>query len=110
MRAVFDKNVPVGVRRFLTVHEMPTFVEVQWHPQLENGELLRATEAARFDVMVTSDQNIVYQQNLTGRKLALVVLGREKVEKVTGGKGDGRLFLRYVCSREHAAAAAFSVF
>ena len=75
MRAVFDKNVPVGVRRFLTVHEMPTFVEVQWHPQLENGELLRATEAARFDVMVTSDQNIVYQQNLTGRKLALVVLG-----------------------------------
>jgi hypothetical protein len=52
-----------------------TFVEMQWHPQLENGELLRASEAAGFDVMVTCDQNIRYQQNLTGRKLALVVLG-----------------------------------
>lgn len=48
---------------------------MQWHPQLENGELLKAGEAAGFDVMVTSDQNIKYQQNLSGRKLALVVLG-----------------------------------
>ena len=43
--------------------------------QLENGELLRSAEDAGFDVMVTSDQNIRYQQNLTGRKLAVVVLG-----------------------------------
>ena len=75
MRIVFDKNVPVGVRRFLTAHEVSTFVEMRWHPQLENGELLKAAEAAGFDVMVTSDQNIVYQQNLTDRKLAFVVLG-----------------------------------
>jgi hypothetical protein len=75
LRILFDKNVPVGVRRFLFGHEVRTFVEMQWHPQLENGELLKAGEAAGFDVMVTSDQNIVYQQNLTGRKLALVVLG-----------------------------------
>jgi hypothetical protein len=52
-----------------------TFVEMRWHPQLENGELLKAGEAAGFDVMVTSDQNIKYQQDLTGRRLALVVLG-----------------------------------
>ena len=44
-------------------------------PQVENGELLKAGEAAGFDVMVTSDQNIVHQQNLTRRRLALVVLG-----------------------------------
>ncbi len=43
--------------------------------QLENGELLNAAEMAGFNLMVTSDQNIRYQQNLTGRKLALVVLG-----------------------------------
>ncbi len=48
---------------------------MQWHPQLQNGELLDEAEAAGFDVLVTSDQNIRYQQNLTGRKLALVVLG-----------------------------------
>ena len=75
MRIVFDKNVPVGVRRFLSKHEVRTFVEMEWRPQLENGELLKAAEASGFDVMVTSDQDIIYQQNLTGRKLALVVLG-----------------------------------
>ena len=75
MRILFDKNVPVGVRRFLAGHEVCTFVEMQRHPQLENGELLSAAEAAGFDVLITSDQNIVYQQNLTGRRLALVVLG-----------------------------------
>jgi predicted nuclease of predicted toxin-antitoxin system len=75
LRIVFDKNVPVGVRRFLPKHEVRTVVEMQWHPQLENGELLNAAEAAGFDVLVTSDQNIKYQQNLAGRRLALVVLG-----------------------------------
>jgi hypothetical protein len=55
--------------------EVYTFPEMQWHPQLENGELLKAAEAAGFDVMVTCDQNMMHQQNLTGRKLALVVLG-----------------------------------
>jgi hypothetical protein len=48
---------------------------MKWSPQLENGDLLRAAEAAAFDVLVTSDQNIRYQQNLTGLNLALVVLG-----------------------------------
>ena len=75
MRIVFDKNVPVGVRRFLSKHEVHSFVEMQWHPQLENGELLNAAEAAGLDAMVTSDQNIRHQQNLTCRKFALVVLG-----------------------------------
>jgi predicted nuclease of predicted toxin-antitoxin system len=75
LRIVFDKNVPVGVRRFLSKHDVRTFVEMQWHPQLENGELLKTAEASGFDVLVTSDQNIRHQQNLTGRKLALVVLG-----------------------------------
>ena len=50
-------------------------LEMQWDPRLENGELLKKAETAGFDVLVTADQNIVYQQNLTGRKLALVVLG-----------------------------------
>jgi hypothetical protein len=75
LRILFDRNVPVGVRRFLPGHEVRTFVEMRWHPRLENGELLKAVEEAQFDVMITSDQNILHQQNLTGRKLALVVLG-----------------------------------
>ena len=75
MRILFDKNVPVGVRLFLSHHEVRTFVETGWPIQLENGKLLKEAEMAGFDVMVTADQNISYQQNLGGRKLALVVLG-----------------------------------
>jgi hypothetical protein len=75
LRILFDKNVPVGVRRFLGSHEVRTFADMRWHPQLENGKLLKAAEEADFDVMITSDQNIQYQQNLSGRRLALVVLG-----------------------------------
>jgi len=48
---------------------------MKWRPQLENGELLDAAETAGFDVLLTSDQNIRYQQNPKGRKLALAVLG-----------------------------------
>ena len=58
MRIVFDKNVPVGVRRFLSKHDVRTFGKMEWRPQLENGELLNVAEAAGFDVIVTSDQNI----------------------------------------------------
>jgi hypothetical protein len=65
LRILFDKNVPVSVRRFLLGHDVRTFAETQWDPQLENGELLNSGETAGFDVMVTSDQNIRYQQNLT---------------------------------------------
>jgi hypothetical protein len=75
LRILFDKNVPVGVRRFLPAHEVRTVVEMGWPDQLENGELLSIAEPLGFDVMVTSDQNIRYQQNLTGRNLAVVVLG-----------------------------------
>ena len=75
MRILFDKNVPVGVRGFLPIHEVHTFVELPWPDQLENGELLTMAEQAGFDAMVTSDQSIRYQQNLSGRRRALGVLG-----------------------------------
>ena len=76
MRILFDKNVPAGVRTFLSGHYVRTFVQMHWHPQLENGDLL---ELAEFDVVVTSDQNIQYQQNLKG------------AEAVTGGARIGRI-------------------
>jgi hypothetical protein len=44
--------------------------------ELENGELLTAAEAAGFEVIVTTDRNLRYQQNFDNRKLAIVVLGR----------------------------------
>jgi hypothetical protein len=50
-------------------------VEMGWPDQLENGKLLDIAEESSFDILVTSDQNMWCQQNLAGRKLALVVLG-----------------------------------
>ena len=52
MRIFFDKNVPIGVRRFLAGHEIGTFAQMEWHFQLENGELLVIGEAAGFDAMI----------------------------------------------------------
>jgi hypothetical protein len=71
---LFDRNVPLKVRGFLSKHETRTIAEMNWSPRLKNGELLDAAEAAGFDALLTCDQNIRFQQNLTGRKLALLVL------------------------------------
>ena len=49
--------------------------ELHWPERLRNGELLHLAEDAGFDVLVTCDQNIPFQQNLAGRKLAFVTLG-----------------------------------
>ena len=75
LRILLDHNVPVGVRSFLDKHEVRTIIEMGWPPQMENGELLRTAETANFDALVTSDQNIRYQQDARSRKLALIVLG-----------------------------------
>jgi hypothetical protein len=45
---------------------------------LTNGESLKAAEDAGFDVLLTTDKNLVYQQNLKNRKIAIVVLGRNR--------------------------------
>ncbi len=70
---LFDHNVPHKLRASLTGHEVKTADEMGW-AELENGELLKAAEDAGFAVMVTCDKNLSYQQNLAGRRLALVIL------------------------------------
>lgn len=67
--------MPAGVRAFLAPHEVRTILEMNWSPTIKNGDLPDAAEVAGFEVLLTSDQNIRHQQNLAGRKLALVVLG-----------------------------------
>ena len=71
MRILFDKNVPYPLLRYLAKHDVRTAEELGW-ARLVNGDLLRAAEEAGFGVMVTADQSLEYQQNLKGRKLALV--------------------------------------
>ena len=73
MRVLFDNNVPAPLRQRLTGHMVDTAKEMGWH-ELKNGALLMAAEQHGFEVMVTGDKNLSYQQNLKGRSLALVVL------------------------------------
>ena len=73
MRILFDNNIPRGVARFLTSHSVVEARERGWD-KLANGELIAVAEQAGFEVMVTADKNIRYQQNLEARKIALVVL------------------------------------
>ncbi len=73
MRILLDHNTPAPLRYWLAGHQVETAYERGW-AELTNGELLRAAEEAGFDAMITTDQNIRYQQNLVERKLTIVVI------------------------------------
>ena len=73
MRVLFDQGTPVPLRQFLTGHAIRTAAEEHW-TTLANGLLLDAAEAAGFELLLTTDKNIRYQQNLAGRRIAIVVL------------------------------------
>lgn len=75
MLILFDNNVPRGLARALLAHTVTETRERGWH-LLKNGDLLKAAEDAAFDVFITSDKNIRYQQNLNQRTLAMVVLSQ----------------------------------
>jgi hypothetical protein len=76
MLVLFDNGVPRGLAVFLIHRHAVTEARARGWAELENGELLRAAEDAGFEVLVTTDKRICYQQNLKDRKLAPVVLGK----------------------------------
>ena len=74
MRVLFDQGAPVPLRQHLSDHVVTTAHELGWG-QLKNGELLQQAEQQGFEVLVTTDQNLKYQQHLSSRRIAIVVLG-----------------------------------
>lgn len=72
MKILLDACVPRPLRKFLPDHIVQTAQEMGWG-KLKNGALLQAAES-EFDAFLTSDQNLKYQQNVAGRKLAILVL------------------------------------
>lgn len=78
MKVLFDVNMPRPLRRELPDHEVVTAQAMGWG-ELENGDLIEAAERAGFDVLITADRNLRYQQNLTGRRLGIVVLPGNKL-------------------------------
>ncbi len=73
MRVLFDQGTPAPLRQLLEAHEVSTAYERGWST-LKNGELLTAAEGERFEVVVTTDTKMKYQQNLASRNVAVVVL------------------------------------
>nr|VFJ98095.1 MAG: hypothetical protein BECKLFY1418B_GA0070995_111315 [Candidatus Kentron sp. LFY] len=74
MRVLFDQGTPIPLRHHLPGHRISTAYEMGWS-SIENGELLRRAENHGFEVLVTTDANLKYQQNLANRRIAIVILG-----------------------------------
>ena len=78
MKVLFDVNMPRPLRLELPGHEIITAQTMGWD-RLVNGDLLAAAERNGFEAMVTADKNLSYQQNLSNRKIAIVVLPSNKL-------------------------------
>ena len=72
MRVLFDQGTPVPLPKHLVGHDIVTAFEAGWS-ELSNGELLAKAEE-QFDVLVTTDKQLRYQQNLTRRRIGILVL------------------------------------
>ena len=73
MRILFDQGTPVPLRRHLTPHVVDTAFERGWSA-LQNGELLDVAEQEGYDLLMTTDQNLRYQQHLADRQLDIIML------------------------------------
>jgi hypothetical protein len=86
MRILFDQGTPAPLRHALSGHTVSTAYEMGW-ATLANGDLLEAADLG-FDVLVTTDQNLPYQQNLEGRSVAILVLPTTSWPKLKSRIGD----------------------
>jgi hypothetical protein len=77
MPVIFDQATPVPIRSFLDGHTVRTAAQQGWD-KLRNGDLLTAAEKVGFEVLLTTDKNMRYQQNFAGRRIAIVVLGQQQ--------------------------------
>jgi hypothetical protein len=92
MRVLFDNGVPRGVASVLEGHTVEEARDRGWD-RLKNGDLLDAAEADGFDVFVTTDRNIRYQQNLSKRKIAIVGLSKGSWPLIIGSGSPAYRFL-----------------
>lgn len=81
MRILFDQGTPAPLRHHLRPHTVDTVAERDWS-LLTNGDLLRSAEQDGYDILITTDQNLSYQQNLAGRRLGIVVLMKASWPKI----------------------------
>jgi len=80
VRILFDECVPWPLHKLLSGHECRTAQQMGWK-SVKNGELLALAETG-FDLFLTSDQNLAYQQNLAGRRIAILELSSNKLRRL----------------------------
>ena len=80
MKILLDECVPWPMHRFLVSHECRTAQQCGWGG-IKNGQLLQLAEK-EFSLFITSDQNLRYQQNLTGRKIAILEISTNKLRRI----------------------------
>ena len=73
MKILFDQGTPAPLRPHLSKHTVETLADLGWS-SVSNGELLERAETEGYQVLITTDQNLKYQQNLANRKLCILVL------------------------------------
>ena len=97
MKILFDHGTPRSIARSLIGHQVTRAAQMGWH-EIENGELIDKAEEAGYELLLSTDKNIRYQQNLTHRKIAIVVLMDQQWPNV-------RLYLEKIANAINAATA-----
>lgn len=86
MKILLDECVPWPLHKLLAGHECHTAQQHGWGG-IKNGDLLRHIEGA-FDLFITADQNIRYQQNLAGRQIPILELSTNNLRRLTAAAPD----------------------
>ena len=102
MRVLFDQGTPVAIRRSLAGHNVRTTRQEGW-ATLTNGDLLSIAEDAGFELLLTTDNSLAYQQNLKRREIAIVVLSRNRWRSVQ------RMMQEIIAAVDTATPGSYSV-
>jgi predicted nuclease of predicted toxin-antitoxin system len=105
MRILLDHNTPAPLRYALQGHQVETAYEKGW-AELLNGDLIEAAEADGFDVLITTDKGIRYEQNWIGRRLSLLVLSTNDWTRIRRAKS---LVVAAVSSMQAATIAEVEI-
>ena len=85
MRVLLDECVPWPMHRLLSGHTCSCVQDKGWGG-IKNGDLLQRAEG-QFDLFITSDQNLRYQQNLTNRRIAILELSTNDISRIQAASG-----------------------
>lgn len=101
MKILIDESLPRYLKRILIDYDAKTVQEMGW-AGVENGDLLKLAESD-FEVFLTADKNIRYQQNLKGRKLAIIEFPSNKLSVVKRLESGLKMTLEQVTTGDYVA-------